>query len=141
MRLPTFKELNRYVEVEGWEDKDKKSDKREGDHHRYVFTTPLGERLYTRISHGKGQIFDQELFIRILRDQLCIDQRQFWAAVDKGVRPTRPTLELGLPRIGIDAKLAKNLITKVGLDPHKLAGMSQEDGVRTWNEWLISGVT
>lgn len=141
MRLPTFKELNRYVEVEGWEDKDKKSDKRKGDHHRYVFTTPLGERLYTRISHGKGQIFDQELFIRILRDQLCIDEKQFWAAMDKGIHPVRPTLSFGLPHIGIDAKLAKNLITKVGLDSGKLAEMSQEDGVRMWNEWLMSGGT
>ena len=48
MRLPTYKQLRRFVEVEGWEDKDKKSQKKTGDHHRYVFTTPKGERLYTR---------------------------------------------------------------------------------------------
>ncbi|MBC7463385.1 MAG: hypothetical protein H7227_03880 [Actinobacteria bacterium] len=141
MRLPTHKELNRYVEVEGWEDKDKKSDKKKGDHHRYVFTTPTGERLYTRVSHGKGQIFDQELFNRIWRDQLCIDEGQFWAAVDKGIRPVRPTPTSSPPHHGIDAKLAKNLITKVGLNPSELDEMSQEDGVRTWNEWLISGGT
>ncbi|MBI3428951.1 MAG: hypothetical protein HY050_02615 [Actinobacteria bacterium] len=141
MRLPTYKELKRYVEVEGWEDKDKKSSKKKSDHHRYVFTTPTGARLYTRVSHGNEQIYDQEFFGRILRDQLCIDEAQFWAAVDKGVKPRRPMPVSASQQEGIDAKLARNLIAKVGLGPSDLVDMSQEDAVRIWQEWLGSGRT
>ena len=58
MRLPTYQELIRFVDVEGWE----------GNHHRFFFTTPTGERLYTRVSHGRGQINNLDLFQHILRD-------------------------------------------------------------------------
>lgn len=139
MRLPTYKELRRYLEVEGWEDKDKKSNKKKGDHHRYVFTTPTGERLYTRVSHGNEQIYDPDHFTRILRDQLCIDELQFWAAVDKGIKPRRPTPVSAAQHEGIDVKLARNLITKVGLNPAALVDMSQADAVLIWQEWLNSG--
>ena len=139
MRLPTYKELKRFVEVEGWEDKDQQSRKKTGDHHRYVFTTPTGDRLYTRISHGTDQIYSHELFSAILRDQLRIDEDQFWAAVDKGLKPRRPMPTLTPEYEGIDAKLARNLITKVGMNPADLAGISQRDAVNIWNEWLTRG--
>ena len=138
MRLPTFKELRRYVEIEGWENKDKQSKKKQGDHYRYVFTTPGGERLFTRVSHGNGQIYDQDLFARILRDQLRIDENQFWAAVDKGLKPRRPSPVSISQENGLDAKLARNLISKVGLNPTQLIGMSQEEAVAKWQRWLNS---
>jgi hypothetical protein len=139
MRLPTFRELKKYVEVEGWDDKDEISNKKKGDHHRYVFTTPTGERLYTRVSHGTGQIFDHELFGKILRDQLSIDEKQFWAAVDKGIKPNRPSATSEPILEGIDAKLSRNLISKVGLKPSELIGMDQAQAVKLWTEWLSSG--
>lgn len=139
MRLPTFRELLRFIEVDGWEDKDKKSGKRKGDHHRYVFTTPSGERLYTKVSHGSGEVYSQELFTRILRDQLFTDAEQFWAAVDNGVKPKRPMPTPTQPRSGIDLKLAKNLIGKVGMSSTELADLSQEEAVKIWNGWLSSG--
>ena len=138
MRLPTYKELKQFVEVEGWENKDKKSKKKQGDHFRYVFTTPTGERLFTRVSHGSEKIYDQDLFTRILRDQLCIDEVQFWEAVDKGRKPRRPSPVSVSQEGGIDAKLARNLINKVGLNPSELIGMSQEKAVGIWQDWLTS---
>lgn len=136
MRLPTYKQLRRFVEVEGWEDKDKKSQKKTGDHHRYVFTTPKGERLYTRISHGSGQIQDPGLFTAILRDQLQIDRTQFWSAVDNGAKPKR-ALPGGAIRVGsIDAKLARNLLTKAGVSSESLYEMSAEQALSLWHQWL-----
>ncbi len=139
MRLPTLKELRRFVEVEGWEDKDKKSEKKRGDHHRYVFTTPTGERLYTKVSHGKDEIHSPGMFANILQNQLCIDETQFWNAVDRGVKPKRPTPIVSQESSGIDVKLARNLITKVGMEPKNLVGVSQEEAVMIWNQWLTSG--
>ena len=140
MRLPTYKELKRFVEVEGWEDKDEKSKKKKGDHHRYAFTTPLGERLFTRISHGRDQIQDPDLFAQILRDQLCIDEDQFWKAVDRGIKPTRPSPLQNEQADSIDGKLARNLINKVGMRPDELVGISQQRAVEIWQEWLTTSV-
>ena len=139
MRLPTYKELLRFVEVEGWEDKDSKSHKTTGDHHRYVFMTPTGERLYTRVSHGRDEIRSPGLFTNILQEQLCIDAEQFWASVDSGVKPMRPMPASTQQRSGIELKLARNLISKLGMDPKDLAKLTQEDAVKIWNEWLTSG--
>ena len=138
MRLPTFKELRRFVEIEGWENKDKLSKKKTGDHFRYLFTTPMGDRLYTRISHGVGQINSRELFAAILREQLQIDEKQFWNAVDKKVKPTRPTLAPDRSAGVLDGKLARNLITKVGMKPESLVEISSEEAVSIWEKWLSS---
>ena len=136
MRLPSFQDLIRYVQVEGWEDKDKKSGKKTVDHHRYVFTTPTGERLFTKVSHGRGQIHDRDLFEHILRDQLCIGEEQFWAAVDRGVPPMRLSPAPTNPEGALDAKLVRNLLTKVKVTPGQLVGMTHEEAIKLWQEWL-----
>lgn len=138
MRLPTYKELRRFVEVEGWQDKDEKSHKKKGDHYRYVFTTPTGERLFTFISHGSDQIGDSDLFRHILRDQLCIDEVQFWNAVDKRIRPTRLSHSPREQTGAIDSKLARNLIIKVGLKPEQMVGLTQEKAQGIWEKWLAT---
>ena len=138
MRLPTYKELRRFVEVEGWTDKDKKAHKKTGDHHRYVFTTPQGDRLYTRISRGTGQIRDPGLFAAILREQLQIDKAQFWKAVDKGIAPVRAIAGAVIRSQAIDAKLVRNLLTKVGLPRESLYEMSAEQALSLYNEWLTN---
>ena len=140
MRLPTFQELIHFVQVEGWEDKDKKSGKKKGDHHLYVFTTPTGERLYTRISHGKGQIHDPNLFEHILRNQLGIDGIQFWAAVNNGVKPIRQSPTSMQTSGALDAKLVRNLITKVKVKPNQLEGMTQQEAISLWQEWLTINI-
>lgn len=141
MRLPTYQELVRFVQVEGWEDRDKKAGKKKGDHHRYVFTTPTGERLYTRVSHGKGQIYNPNLFEHILRDQLGIDENQFWTAVDRGVKPVRPSPTLIQTSGALDAKLVRNLITKVKVSPNQLEGMTEQVAVSLWQEWLATNIS
>ncbi len=122
--------------VEGWDDKDAVSGKKKGDHHRYVFTTPTGERLFTRVSHGRGQIQDRGLFEHILLDQLQIDETAFWAALDQDVVPKRRSSHNPSPQASFDAKLARNLLSKVGLGPEQLIGMTQEEAVAQWNDWL-----
>lgn len=140
MRLPTYQELMRFVQVEEWEDRDKKAGKKKGNHHRFVFTTPTGERLYTRISHGKGQINSPDLFQHILRDQLGIDESQFWAAVERGEKPVRPSHALIQTNGALDAKLVRNLITKVKVSPNELVGMNEQVAISLWQEWLTTNI-
>ena len=140
MRLPTYQKLIRFVDVEGWEDRDKKVGKKKGNHHRFVFTTPTGERLYTRVSHGKGQINNPDLFQHILRDQLGIDETQFWAAVDRGEKPVRPSHVLVQASGALDAKLVRNLIAKVKVSPGQLVGMSEAEAISLWQKWLTTNI-
>lgn len=140
MRQPTFAELRRFVETEGWEDKDKRSRKKTGDHHRYTLMLGTGEVLYTRISHGTGAIGDPTLWRHILRNQLQVTEVEFWACVDKGLLPARPQAEGPAgERSALDAKLVRNLIRRVGLSEDDVAAFTKEDAVARWQEFLSSG--
>ena len=136
--MPTNAELRRFVQTEGWQDKDKGSGRRTGDHRRYVLVLEDGDTLYTRVSLGTGGVDDPALFAHILRDQLRVTEEQFWACVNTGTlppRPQAPTLEE--PDNALDAKLARNLLRNVGLTPTDLAGLSKARAVEIWNDHLV----
>lgn len=141
MRLPTYRELRRFVEVEGWTDRDKASGKKKGDHHRYTLVTPMGKALFTRISHGSGQVQNPDLFAHILRDQLHVTAEQFWEAVDRSNPPKRPSPSPAVAGGGpaLDGKLIWNLLKKVGLSQEDVAKLSQDEAVEIWQKWLTDG--
>ncbi|MCW2939017.1 MAG: hypothetical protein JWN00_2002 [Actinomycetia bacterium] len=87
-----------------------------------------------------GQLGDPNLFAHILRDQLQVTEEQSWAAVDRGERPRRPQPEGELADApALDAKLARNLIVRVGMKPGDLVGISKEEAVEIWSAWLTTG--
>lgn len=137
--MPTNAELRTFVTTEGWQDKDKKSNKKTGDHHRYTLALETGDVLYTRVSHGSGGVDDPSLFAEILRVQLRVTREQFWACVKDGVLPPRPTVAPPVPANAIDAKLVRNLIRKVGLTPLDLANLDQSRAVEIWRKYLADG--
>lgn len=61
------------------------------DHVRYELALGDGRILRTKISHpiGKRDTYGIDLWKRILRDQLCVTEEQFWACVNGGIRPER----------------------------------------------------
>lgn len=138
MRTPTKREFLRVLEVEGWTDKGAVAGRKTGNHLRFVFTTPRGERLYTMVPHGTKPVENANHFQYVLREQLQISADEFWLAVDKGIAPTRPAPNpVQEERRGsIDIKLSANLIRKVGLTPRELARMTPAEAVATWNDWL-----
>jgi len=138
VKLPSYADLLRFCELEGWEDKDKRSRKSKGDHHRYMITLSNGEQLYTRISHGSGQINDANLWRNILKQQLRVTERQFWDCVDKRKLPSRPEPEEAVPPEGIPAQLVWNLIKKAGLPEKQVAAMSKQQAIAVWNRYISS---
>lgn len=134
--MPTNAELRTFVDNEGWQDKDKKSGRKTGDHHRYTLVLATGDVLYTRISHGSGGVDDPALFAEILRNQLKVTKEQFWACVKDGTLPPRPCAAPAPPANAIDAKLARNLLRKVGLTSADLAGLDQARAVEVWQRYL-----
>ncbi len=135
--MPTNADLRKFVQTEGWQDKDKAAGRRTGDHRRYTFVLQDGDELYTRISHGAGGVDDPGLFARILRDQLRVTEQQFWACVNNGTLPPRPPAPTPTaPENALDAKLARNLLQKVGLTPAQLGGLSKDEAVKIWKDHL-----
>lgn len=138
MRLPTYAEHRRFCEVDGWEDKDAKSKKPKGDHHRYVKVLPDGTPLYTRVSHGTGEYRSPSFWSSILRDQLQVTQDQFWEAVDKGVPPVRasqvpdPSPPAGKP---IPMELLQILRYAAGIPLAEIAAMTLEEAEGARREW------
>ncbi len=134
MRLPTYKELHKFVEVEGWVNKDSASKKKTGDHFRFTFVTQDGESLYIYISHGRGQIQNPKLFAHILWGELKVSSDQFWAAVDHGDIPRRTSQSENSSMI--EYRLMSNLLKIAGVSPTKLERISQVEAEKLWGQWL-----
>ncbi len=139
--MPAHSALRKFVETEGWDDKDKKSGRKTGDHRRYTLRLETGEVLYTRVSHGSGSVDDPGLWTRILREQLQVTEDQFWDCVRRGIKPPRPGVAAPPPENRLDAKLAFNLIKKVGLTHEQVAELDREQAIEAWKRYLGEGGT
>ena len=131
----------RFVETEHWEHKGTaRAAQRTGDHHRYTLVLATGEVLYTRVSHGSGQIGDPGLVASILREQLRVSEDDFYRCVRDGVLPPRPQPPTAdRPTESIDGKLMRNLVRKVGLNAEEIAVMTKAEAVQAWQDYLTGG--
>jgi hypothetical protein len=140
VRPLTHADHHKFVETEGWTRKGtSSSSKKTGNHHRYTLTLSTGDVLYTRISHGSGQLGDSKLVSAIFRDQLQVTEADFYRCVEQGILPPRPQIISEAPAEGLDAKLVRNLIRKVGLSQNQVAKMSKTDAINAWNKYLSDG--
>lgn len=140
MRPLTHADHRKFVETEGWTKKGTaSSSKKTGNHFRYTLTLSTGDVLYTRISHGSGQLDDSKLVGEIFRTQLGVSEEDFYRCVEKGILPPRPQTIPERPAEGLDAILVRNLIRKVGLSQNKVAKMSKAQAVAEWNKYLSEG--
>lgn len=139
MRPITHAAHKKFVETEGWTRQGTgRSKARTGDHFRYTLTLANGESLFTRVSHGAGQIDDPNRVGAILREQLQVSEEGFWDCVEHGVLPPRPQSPQAAPQEKLDYKLVKNLIGRVGLSEKEVAQLSKQEAVRLWQEHLAS---
>jgi hypothetical protein len=73
--------------------------------------------------------------------QLQVTEADFWACVRNGTLPPRPAAPAAFeaPGAPLDGKLVRNLIVKVGKTEKEVEGMTKEEAVACWLEWLSSG--
>lgn len=134
---PTRKDHETFCRVEEWcPVRDARG--RTGTHHvTYELALPDGRILRTRISHPVDRSdYGRSMWSHILRDQLQVEESDFWACVQDGVKPDR-----GVPvppAEALPADLVYLLISRVGLDEAQVAGMSKDEAVarvqRYWTE-------
>ena len=131
----------KFVQQEGWVAKGTaRSTTKQGNHERYSLALETGEVLYTRVSHGPGQIDDQQVIQAILHDQLQVSEAEFWACVNRGIRPSRPKAASPTTKGKVlDAKLLGNLIRKVGMTPAEIGELSPQEAIDRWKQYLTAG--
>lgn len=111
---------------------------RTGTHHvTYELALVDGRILRTRISHPVNRSgYGPSQWKHILRDQLDVDESQFWACVQDGVKPDRGTPEP--PPEALPADLVYLLISRVGIDESEVAAMSKDEAVaRLAHYWTV----
>lgn len=109
---------------------------RTGTHHlTHELDLPDGRTLRTRISHPPDRTdYGPNLFAHILRDQLAVSEKEFWACVRDGVPPPRsgraPTAA------SIPADLVHLLIHRVGIGEDEVRVMSRQQAItRAQHYW------
>jgi hypothetical protein len=86
------KDHQTFCEVEGWDCVSDGGQRRKGrDHVRYELVLPDGRILRTKISHpiNKRDTYGIDLWKRVLRDQLCVTDEQFWDCANNREPPER----------------------------------------------------
>ncbi|HEV7828410.1 MAG TPA: cytotoxic translational repressor of toxin-antitoxin stability system [Pseudonocardiaceae bacterium] len=134
---PTRKDHEAFCQVEEW-GRVRDARGRTGTHHvTYELNLIDGRILRTRISHPADRSsYGRSMWSHILRDQLEVDEPQFWSCVRDGIKPDRGTPEP--PAAALPADLVHMLISRVHLDESELVGMSKVEAVarlqRYWTE-------
>jgi hypothetical protein len=134
---PTRQDHETFCQVEQWR-RARDVRGRAGTHHlTYELDLVDGRILRTRISHPVDRSdYGPSMWKHILRDQLEVNESQFWACVHDGVKPDR-----GMPQptaAALPADLVHMLISRVGVSESDVAGMSKDEAIarlhRYWTE-------
>lgn len=140
MRHPTWDDIRRFCEVDGWEPTHEKRGSKRRDHDRFRKVLPDGTVLRTRASHGNDEIGDPGLVNNIIRHQLQVTREEFWDAVDDGTpparsRPERPPAEDEAPAHELEDWLAVNLAYNVGLSDEEIASLHADEAMDRYLQW------
>jgi len=130
--LATFRDLRRYVTNDGWTEEPNLAGgrRRTGDHRRYFRELRDGTRLRTKVSHDEGAEIGEDLFHRILRDQLRVTEERFWEVARR--RPSGEA-EVVPPRVEpIPGWLVSRLLLMVGFSEEEVARMTAGEAHAAW---------
>ncbi len=135
-KLPTWRDIRRFCEIDGWEEK---TTSRGGtpDHYRFRKRLPDGRNLTTKASHGSGGIEDPGLWARIWKDQLALEGEQdFWDCLASGCPIERDVSPMATPPSAdrLDYGLVRRLEAVLGVPPHEAVRLTREEAVRRLRE-------
>lgn len=133
--MPTFGELRQYVTNDRWTEEPNlaRGRRRTGDHRRYARDLPDGTRLRTKVSHDEHAEIGEDLFHRILRDQLRITEERFWEVVRGRSGIATPSQEAAVE--SIPGWLVTRLLITVGLSEAEVANMTEAEAQAAWLDY------
>ncbi|MEX2324453.1 MAG: hypothetical protein WD576_01770 [Nitriliruptoraceae bacterium] len=138
MKHPTWDDIRRFCEIDGWEPTHAARGRKRRDHDRFTKVLADGSVLRTRASHSRDEIGDPRLVRHILSDQLKVSEYQFWDAVDNGRAPQRNEAVPAAPESvtsSIPGWLAVSLSTIVGLSDDEILSMDEHAAMQAWLAW------
>ncbi|MFC8044541.1 cytotoxic translational repressor of toxin-antitoxin stability system [Nocardia sp. NPDC057353] len=102
-----------------------------GHHSTWELHLADGRMLRTRISRPMDNTtYGARMWCQILKDQLEVNEAQFWACVKDGTRPPRVTGAVTIPdKEPIPLGVAEKLMRLVGLDPDEIEKLTKEQAV------------
>jgi hypothetical protein len=106
--------------------------RRIGDHRRYLRDLPDGTRLRTKISHDERAEIGQDLFHRILRDQLQVTEERFWEVVQGRAPRAEGQEPVAEP---IPGWLVTRLLFAVGMSEAEIAHMTTDEAQAVWADY------
>jgi hypothetical protein len=136
-RAPTPTDHQRFCELEGWH-RVRDARGRSGTHHlTYELLLPDGRLLRTRISHPADRsTYGPSLWAHILRDQLSVDESEFWACVNDGLVPDRG--DSPRPRASIPSEVVYQLVVRFHVPEEEVARMTKAAAIarlqQLWGE-------
>ena len=132
--MATFGDLKAFVENDGWTEEKNRARRpaKVGDHWRYSKEQPDGLTLRTKVSHSVRDEIGADLFHRILRDQLQVDEATFSAVVRGQAVPEAPTESAPTP---IPGWLIQRLMFTVGMTEDELRALGAEDAAAAWEAY------
>lgn len=120
MRTPSFDEMRRFLEADGW------SVRRRTGHEFYEKILHDGQILETRVSWSGRKTMSPGRFMAILSDQLKVTQQQFWEVLLTGTPATRPSPSLEPGPASLPKWLDRSLRRELGLGDDELAQLTEE---------------
>ena len=141
--MATFGDLEQYlVRSPGWlEEPNLTRGKRTtGDHKRYSKVLPDGTRLRTKVSNHPREEIGEDLFRRILRDQLRVTEQEFWAVVRdqktrEAARGAGSTAVTGPEVPGIPGWLVTCLTAVAGMAEDDVLSLTPEEAQAAWDAY------
>lgn len=129
---------DRFCRVESWE-RVRDARGRTGTHHvTYELTLHDGRILRTRISRPVDRTpYGPSLWRHILRDQLEVSEREFWACVQDGTLPDRGVPKL--PANALPAEVVYLLMHRIGLTDAEVAAMPREEAMARLQRYWTDG--
>jgi hypothetical protein len=125
VRVGRTKDVRRFCVVDGWRRKADAPGRRVAKHEVWEKTLADGVTLRTVISKGRGS-YAKGVLAAILKRQLQVTDREFWAAVDHGRAPDRPQATSARPAgEALPLELVRELLA-AGHTLAELRGLSAE---------------
>jgi hypothetical protein len=140
--VATFGDLEEYlIRARGWLEETNLSHgkRRTGDHKRYSKVLPDGTRLHTKVSDHPREEIGEDLFRRILREQLRVTEQEFWAVVrNQKARPAVPAVSttMGTPDVpGIPGWLVICLVEVTDMAEDDVLSLTPEEAQAAWDSY------
>ena len=133
--MAKFRDLLRYVTNDGWTEEPNltRGRQRTGDHRRYSRELADGTRLRTKVSHDEDAEIGEDLFHRILRDQLHVTEARFWDVVRS--RAGSQTEAAPPDAEPVPGWLVTRLLFTAGLSEGDVARMTANEARGAWLEY------